>query len=183
MNDNKPRPSYMAYIPAEVRYDKDLPPGARLLYGELTALASTDRGCFAHNKYFADLYGVSDRIIRQWISMLESKGYIERTSGHWTEAGKRQIKIRSEVRQKQHELLSYDEIFEQSYIKGRLKMVYIDFIKHCNLNGRILTNDKLWRIIWQLDDCYRDDEQAKIDSLQTAIDNGWYDIKENHRMG
>lgn len=172
----------MAYIPAEVRYDKDLPPGARLLYGELTALASTDRGCFAHNKYFADLYGVSVRVIQQWISLLEDKGYIERTSGRWTDNGERQIKIRSEVRQKQHELLSYDEIFEQSGVRGVYKDVFIEFIKHCNLNGRILTNDKLWRIVWQLDDCYRANEQAKIDSLKDAIDNGWYDIKENHTV-
>jgi SOS-response transcriptional repressor LexA len=68
--------SYYAIIPAEVRYDKDLPPNAKLLYGEITALCNKEGYCFASNEYFANLYGVSKRSITGWIAALEAKKYI-----------------------------------------------------------------------------------------------------------
>lgn len=69
-------PSYFAIIPAEVRYDKDLKPNAKLLYGEITALANQKGYCYATNKYFADLYGVANETVSRWISQLSKKGYI-----------------------------------------------------------------------------------------------------------
>lgn len=68
--------SYYAIIPANVRYDKDLPANAKLLYGEITALCN-DRGyCWATNEYFAALYNVSKTSISKWISSLIQRGYI-----------------------------------------------------------------------------------------------------------
>ena len=49
------QPSYYAVIPANVRYDKTLPPLARLMYAEITALSNQYGYCFATNKYFAEL--------------------------------------------------------------------------------------------------------------------------------
>ena len=69
--------SYYAIIPANVRYDESLPPNAKLLYGEITALCNAEGYCWASNKYFADLYGVADRTIRRWINALKNNGYIE----------------------------------------------------------------------------------------------------------
>lgn len=77
MNDNEIKKSYYAIIPASVRYDKTLSPNAKLLYGEITALCNNDGYCWASNKYFADLYEVSNRSIKQWIKLLSDKGYIK----------------------------------------------------------------------------------------------------------
>ncbi|MVB11364.1 Helix-turn-helix domain protein [Caprobacter fermentans] len=68
--------SYYAIIPANVRYDKSLSPNAKLLYGEITALCSEKGYCWSTNKYFSDLFGVSQKSISKWISMLAKKKYL-----------------------------------------------------------------------------------------------------------
>lgn len=72
----KIEPSYYAIIPANVRYDKDLAPNAKLLYGEITSLCNQKGYCYAQNSYFSELYGVSKTSISKWISSLINKGYI-----------------------------------------------------------------------------------------------------------
>jgi len=72
----KEDPSFFAIIPATVRYDKSLNPYARLLYGELTALAKKEGYAWATNKYFANLYQVDRSSISHWIKQLQDKGYI-----------------------------------------------------------------------------------------------------------
>ena len=63
--------NYYAIIPATVRYNKDLKPNEKLLYGEITALANSKGFCFASNRYFAELYKVTIHTVSQWISHLE----------------------------------------------------------------------------------------------------------------
>lgn len=70
------QPSYYAIIPAEIRYDKDLRAGAKIFYGEITALCSKVGVCTASNNYFADLYGVTASGISRWVTQLKDKGYI-----------------------------------------------------------------------------------------------------------
>lgn len=71
--------SYYAIIPANVRYDKDLAPNAKLLYGEITALCNEKGYCWASNQYFAELYGVSVLSVKRWVNSLVNKGYVYRT--------------------------------------------------------------------------------------------------------
>ncbi len=68
--------SYYAVIPAFVRYDNALTLGARMLYGELTALSNQEGFCWASNGYFADLYAVSKDTISDWISQLQKRGHV-----------------------------------------------------------------------------------------------------------
>lgn len=68
--------NYYAIIPAIVRYDKNLKPSEKLMYGELSALSNKNGYCHAKNRYFANLYNVTNETISRWISNLEKHGYI-----------------------------------------------------------------------------------------------------------
>jgi uncharacterized phage protein (TIGR02220 family) len=71
------QPSYYAIIPAQIRYDSELTPNAKLLYGEITSLCNQQGYCWASNNYFAELYKVSKTSISKWINSLKHKNYIE----------------------------------------------------------------------------------------------------------
>lgn len=75
-SDQTLKKSYWAVTPADVRYNKKLPDGAKLLYGEITALCNERGYCWASNQYFADLYSNDPRTIRRWVSALEKEGHI-----------------------------------------------------------------------------------------------------------
>lgn len=70
------KPSYYAILPACVRYDEHLKPNEKLLYSEITALASKTGICYASNKYFADLYKVENETVSRWIKHLGELNYI-----------------------------------------------------------------------------------------------------------
>ena len=69
MNEEN-KPNYYAFLPASIRYNKNLKFGERLLFGEITALTNKEGYCYAKNKYFADLFDVSQSTISRWISHL-----------------------------------------------------------------------------------------------------------------
>ena len=68
---------YIAIIPAVVRYDKDLKPSEKLLFGEISALMDAKGFCWASNKYFAELYDVAIETVSRWITHLVKKGYVK----------------------------------------------------------------------------------------------------------
>lgn len=76
MANIKERPGYWAVIPATVRYDTDLPPNAKLLYGEITALSGAQGYCYAQNSYFTALFGLTDRSVTRLLSTLAQRGYL-----------------------------------------------------------------------------------------------------------
>lgn len=69
--------SFFAIIPANVRYDKELTPNAKLLFAEITAMTNERGYCWASNSYFSNLYGVDKKTISKWVSTLEKKDYIK----------------------------------------------------------------------------------------------------------
>lgn len=73
---NRSLPTYYAVIPANVRYDKKIPAGAKLMYGEISALSNAKGYCYASNGYFADLYGCTKQAISKWIRQLKDAGYV-----------------------------------------------------------------------------------------------------------
>ena len=73
------KPSYYGILPAQVRYDTALTNLAKLLYCEISALASKDGICFAGNKYFAKNFEASERTISRAICSLEENGYVKIT--------------------------------------------------------------------------------------------------------
>ena len=90
-------PNFYAVIPATVRYDNDLIPNAKLLYGEISAMCSVEGYCWAENLYFAQLYKVSLFTISRWISKLESNGHI-RTVLNKKEGNKRKIFLQNNAK-------------------------------------------------------------------------------------
>lgn len=74
--EKKTKPGYFAIIPAVVRYDENLTASAKLLYGEITALANARGFCNASNAYFAKLYGVTPRSISELVTSLVGQGHI-----------------------------------------------------------------------------------------------------------
>lgn len=70
------KPAYYAIIPANVRYCKELELGARLLYGEITALCHREGYCWAGNPYFQELYGIDESTIVRWLRSLKKMGFI-----------------------------------------------------------------------------------------------------------
>ena len=77
MNEEKELPSYYSIIPATVRYNHNLKANEKLMYGEITALASKSGYCWAENRYFAELYDVHKITISKWLKNLEDNGYIK----------------------------------------------------------------------------------------------------------
>ena len=69
-------PNYYSILPATVRYDSRLKANEKLLYSEITALSNKSGSCFASNKYFAQLYNVSNTSISNWVNNLKKCGYI-----------------------------------------------------------------------------------------------------------
>lgn len=89
----KHKPSYYGILPANVRYDKRLKPMARIMYSEITCLSNKTGECTAGNKYFSDLYEVTNDTITRWINQLIECGYISRELIY--KEGTKQVKQRT----------------------------------------------------------------------------------------
>ena len=69
--------SLYSVIPARVRDDHSLRPNAKLLYGELSALAQAEGYCWAWNAHLAETLGISKRTVEDLIKQLRDRGHIQ----------------------------------------------------------------------------------------------------------
>lgn len=77
------------------------------------------------------------------------------------------------------ELESYDDILDSCGVTDiSLRRIIFEFIKHCQLNGRTVTNAKLYDIIVRLDLQTHCNAQQEYEILQRAIRKGYFDIPE-----
>lgn len=69
--------SLYSVIPARVRDDHLLRPNAKLLYGELSALAQAEGYCWASNSYLAEQLGVATKTVEGLLRQLRDRGHIQ----------------------------------------------------------------------------------------------------------
>ncbi len=69
--------SLYSVIPARVRDDHTLRPNAKLLYGELSALAQAEGYCWAWNARLAETLGISKRTVEDLLRQLRDRGHIQ----------------------------------------------------------------------------------------------------------
>ena len=81
MTNEKLEPGYWAVLPAEIRYNPELPAAAKILYAEISSLTGARGYCFASNAYFTELYGMSEATLQRHLRALKSCGYIRIQDG------------------------------------------------------------------------------------------------------
>lgn len=74
---SEPYRSLYSVIPARVRDDHSLRPNAKLLYGELSALAQAEGYCWASNAYLAEQLGVAAKTVEGLLRQLKDRGHIQ----------------------------------------------------------------------------------------------------------
>ena len=116
--------NYYAVIPASVRYDENLKPNAKLMYGEITALSNEKGFCWATNTYFAELYKVNPSTVSRWIKQLEKNKHIKiKTIKDEYNSERRLLFCRGGVTKKSR---GYDE---------KVKVIYNNNINNINNNS------------------------------------------------
>lgn len=141
-------PSYYAIIPAGVRYDKQLPQGAKLLYSEITALSNKNGCCWAGDQYFMGLYKVSQATIQRWLTSLEKNGYIDRTVKY--KDGSKKIEKRY-IRINAYPILKNENTYTQKCEYPILKNEQENNTSINNINTRASSTlesdfEKLWKL-------------------------------------
>lgn len=133
--------SYYAIIPANVRYDKDLAPNAKLLYGEITALCNEKGYCWASNQYLAELYGVSVLSVKRWVNSLVTKGYVYRTltyKPNSKEVDKRILSIDSGIK---IDTTSVQKCYDPSIKNGASSSIKNDTDNNTSINNTFNNTD------------------------------------------
>ncbi len=74
--DQTREPAFDAVIPAPVRHNQDLCANAKLVYGEIRSLADNYGYCWASNRFFADLYKLTERSVARIIKQLAALKFV-----------------------------------------------------------------------------------------------------------
>lgn len=141
-------PNYYAIIPANVRYNNSIQQGAKLLYGEITALSNKTGCCWAGDHYFMGLYKVSQATIQRWLTSLEKNGYIDRTVKY--KDGRKEIEKRY-IRINAYPILKNENTYTQKCEYPILKNEQENNTSINNINTRANSTlesdfEKLWKL-------------------------------------
>lgn len=71
MKDNSTLPSYYTILPACIRLNPKIIPGAKLLWSDISVLSLKKGYCYSTNDFFARIYGVKVRTINSWVRNLK----------------------------------------------------------------------------------------------------------------
>lgn len=71
MKDNPTLPSYYTILPACIRLNPKIIPGAKLLWSDISVLSLKKGYCYSTNDFFARIYGVKVRTINSWVRNLK----------------------------------------------------------------------------------------------------------------
>ena len=82
-----PRHDFTA-LRRHVRCDSGLPAFARLFFEDVCELSEKKGHCWAEDEHFANKFGVTERAVRKWKTVLIDAGYLRRT----TQAGRQVLK-------------------------------------------------------------------------------------------
>ena len=86
---------------------------------------------------------------------------------------------KEEINDSSHARKSYQEVMDGLEIPDIVQQSLWKFIQHCQANGQIVTNDRLQNLWFKLKKLYRlSDTSGMIKAIRTAIDKGYYDIKD-----
>ncbi len=77
MKNENEKPNFWAVLPATVRYNKAIGSTAKLLFAEITALSNKEGYCWASNKYFSELYNITETQVSRLISDLKNAGLVK----------------------------------------------------------------------------------------------------------
>lgn len=69
--DNPTLPTYYTILPACIRLNPSIIPGAKLLWSDISVLSLKHGYCYSTNDFFARIYGVSIRTINVWVKNLK----------------------------------------------------------------------------------------------------------------
>ncbi len=71
MKDNPTLPTYYTILPACIRLNSNIIPGAKLLWSDISVLSLKNGYCYSTNAFFARIYGVNIRTVNTWVKNLK----------------------------------------------------------------------------------------------------------------
>ena len=99
-------------IPAEALFNPNLSYTDMLIFSFINNMSTGNRGCWASNKYFADVLRVTKRTVSSSISRLEREGYILTDV---REKGRRYIFIDNMYKERHGDLV---DLFNEAYVEN-----------------------------------------------------------------
>ena len=72
---------------------------------------------------------------------------------------------------------SHDDILRDWGVPNYFADVMKNFLRHCYLNGHVVSNSKLTDILGRLDDKYGNDYAGQSNCVDMAIRGGYFDVK------